>query len=209
MAYINTIQLEPQESAQALAEAMAQALGKALKWTVEGTAVWAPGSGVAVQFRVSSSSVATGIKNTITSADGSAALSWAAGRYYCVDYVQTGSTLAAGIRLADSPILLDTIIAMNTVGEYKGIALYSNNLRQLAEGYTAAKSSNGFTVSAAGASTSIVRFPDMWGGCMFTDLYFVMSCPAASQTDLVFYIGGKYYRRIGAAVSLALAVPVE
>ena len=65
MAYINTIQLEPQESAQALAEAMAQALGKALKWRVDGTSVWAPGGGIAIQFRVNSTSVVPGINYTL------------------------------------------------------------------------------------------------------------------------------------------------
>lgn len=209
MAYINTIQLEPQESAQALAEAMAQALGKALKWTVDGTSVWAPGGGIAIQFRVNSTSVAPGVRNSAVSSDGDVSLPWSAGKYFCVDYVWTGSTLAAGIRLADSPIDLTVVIAKNTSGAYKGLAIFSNNLRYLAEGFTVAKTSTGFTVSVAGVSTSIVKFPDMWGGCMFTDLYFVMSCPAASQTDLVFFIGGKYYRRVGTSQSLCFAVPVE
>ncbi len=209
MAYINTIQLEPQESAQALAEAMAQALGKALKWTVDGTSVWAPGGGIAIQFCVNSTSVKTGIRNSITQREGDNALVWAASQYTCVDYVWTGSTLAVGIRAAGSSIVLSGMIAKNTSGAYKALVSYSNTMLYIAEGFPSYKSSNGFTNGAAGISTSIVKFPDMWGGCMFIDLYYMMSCPVSAQSDLVFFIGGKHYRRVGISQSLCFAVPVE
>lgn len=49
--------------------------------------------------------------------------------------------------------------------------------------------------SSAGTSTSIVRAPDIWGGCMFNDLYILYSCPHLT-CDMVFYLDGEYYRYI-------------
>ena len=40
MAYINSIQIPPQESAEALAQAAASALATALGWTADGTSIW-------------------------------------------------------------------------------------------------------------------------------------------------------------------------
>lgn len=220
MAYINSIQITPQESAEALAQAAASALASALGWTAassttaSGVSFWAVWqnedlSGLGFVFKYSAANLLLGIGNSLTQCVNNP-LSYKADTYYMLDYCDTGNTVAVGLREANGAICLSAIIAKNTLGKFKAFSLYSTYAYYLADDlsstylcrmdYTA--------VTYANAATSIVRYPDFWGECMFEDLYLILSCPY-NATDKVFYIGGKYYRYVGVSGTCGFAIPVN
>lgn len=208
MAYINTLTIPPQESTDALAEAMAQALGNALGWTVDGTSVWQDESkdGLRFCFAVQSNYIYVGIGNGVTT-QSSERVIHSNNVSFCVDYVKTSNTVVIGARTAGSAIALWALIAKNAAGVYKAIHTYSNVQYWLAKDWATIKSFGAMSNSLPEMSTSIVRCPDVFGGCMFEDLYLILSCPC-TLTDNVFFIGGKYYRRIGTYNSAGFAIPV-
>jgi len=211
MAYINSIQIPPQESAEALAQAAATALANALGWTADGTSVWQDEekNGLRFVFDYNASYVFLGIGNSLTK-QASNSISYNPNTYYFLDYYDTGNTVVVGLRTASGVICLSAVIAKNTSGKFKALSLYSTSVYYLADDLSAAYvCNNGYTaVTHANAATSIVRYPDFWGECMFEDLYLILSCPY-SATDKVFYIGGKYYRYVGASGQNGFAIPVQ
>ena len=211
MAYINSIQIPPQESAEALAQAAASALANALGWTADGTSVWQDErkNGLRFVFDYNASYVYPGIGNSLTK-QANNNLAYNPNTYYFLDYYDTGNTVAIGLRTASGIICLPAAIAKNTSGKFKALLLYSTSVYYLADDLSAAYVCNigNATVTHANAATSIVRYPDFWGECMFEDLYLILSCPY-SATDKVFYIGGKYYRYVGVSGTCGFAIPVQ
>ena len=211
MAYINSIQIPPQESAEALAQAAASALATALGWTADGTSVWQDEdkSGLRFVFDHNASYVFPGVGNSLTK-QANNSLTYNPNTYYFLDYYDTGNTVAIGLRTASGIICLSAVIAKNTSGKFKALSLYSTSVYYLADDLSAAYVCNiGYiAVTHANAATSIVRYPDFWGECMFEDLYLILSCPYAA-TDKTFYIGGKYYRYVGVTGTCGFAIPVN
>lgn len=213
MAYINTINIAPQEDSQALADAIISALSTALGWTVNGMNIWKPDSGLGLHFSlggVNNVKVYMSIccSNCYLTISYQYELDWASGVSYCVDYINTGNTVAVGYRRADSMIYLPVCIAANELGGYKAIQLYGSALYCLASDYSNEKQFYLPQNNIDGCATSIMRLPDIFSGTMFKDLYLEFSCPYNS-TDKVYYIGGKYYRHIGTGGQYGgLAVPV-
>ncbi len=107
MAYINSIQIPPQESAEALAQAAASALANALGWTSDGTSVWQDEdkSGLKFVFAYSVSSVFPGVGNSLTQ-QANKPVDYKADTYYVLDYYDTGNTVAVGLRTASGVICL-------------------------------------------------------------------------------------------------------
>lgn len=215
MAYINSIQIPPQESAEALAQAAAAALGNALGWTVSGTSVWQneDKSGLRFLFSYNDGHIFPTVGNSLTSCS-ARGVGFGVNTYYMLDYYDTGNTIVVGLRQAKDSICLWTLIAKNTSGKFKAFTLpYSGGAHivyylsnELSAPYTFRIDFS--TVTAANVSTSIVRYPDFWGECMFEDLYLVLSCPH-SAADKVFYIGGKFYRYVGDSGTNGFAIPVK
>ena len=213
MAYINTINIAPQEDSQALADAIISALSTALGWTVDGMNIWKPDSGLGLRFSLGGTGsvqvyVSICCSNYYLDWSYQYRIEWASGVSYCVDYINTGNTVVVGYRRADSMIYLPVCVAANELGGYKAIQIYGNSLYFLASDYSAVKKLNLQQNYIAGCATSIMRLPDVFSGTMFKDLYLEFSCPYNS-TDKVYYIGGKYYRHIGTGGQYGgLAVPV-
>lgn len=211
MAYINSVQIPPQESAEALAQAAASALATALEWTADGTSVWQDEdkSGLRFVFDHNASYVFPGVGNSLTK-QANNSLTYNPNTYYFLDYYDTGNTVAIGLRTASGIICLPAVIAKNTSGKFKALSLYSTSVYYLADNLSAAYVCNVgyFAVTHANVATSIVRYPDFWGECMFEDLYLILSCPY-NATDKVFYIGGKYYRYVGVTGTCGFAIPVQ
>lgn len=204
MAYINSIEITPQESAAALAAAMAESLANALGWTLSGNNVIKPGTGMRFAFVAENGWVSLYVANanywtSVSSSNTTGGFNTAS--TYFVDYIRTESTVAAGIRPAGKVIKMTNIIAENTVGESKAIEIHTATgstatLVYLAENYSSAKTFYLPCNTSEESATAIVKMPDIFGGCMFRDLYAELSCPYKSS-DKVYYIGGKYYRHIG------------
>lgn len=211
MAYINSIQIPPQGSAEALAQAAASALATALGWTADGTSVWQDEdkSGLKFVFAYSVSSVLPGIGNSLTQ-QANKPVDYKADTYYVLDYYDTGSTAVMGLRKVSEAICLSAVIAKNTSGKFKAFMFYSTNIYYLADNLSATYPyrMDYTAITSANAATSLVRYPDFWGECMFEDLYLILSCPY-NATDKVFYIGGKYYRYVGVTGTCGFAIPVN
>ena len=204
MAYINSIEIPPQESIEALAAAMAEALAGALGWTKSGGDVTKPGTGMRFAFVAENYAVSLYVANancrTSTSSSNTTGGFSTSSTYY-VDYISTESSVAAGIRPAGAAIIMTNVIAENTAGENKTIEIHTATgnysiLAYLAENYSSAKTIYLPINTREECATSIVKMPDIFGGCMFRDLYIELSCPYQSS-DKVYYIGGKYFRHIG------------
>lgn len=210
MAYINTITIAPQESADNLAAAFAVALGTAIGWTVDGTNVWQDKTkdGLRFAFAAFSTIVYFYVGNSIGTFS-SNSLPYAANAYYCLDYYNTGSTIAFGARKSGTAaITLHTLCVRNTMGKYKMLEAYSTFFDYVDISVSSAKRYYLVTSNNDdGISTSIVKAPDIWDGCMFQDLYLMISCPQNS-TDKVFYINGQYYRYVGIRGTEGFAIPV-
>ena len=213
--YINTITIEPQEDASSLAAAMASALANALGWDLQddGVTLFKTGTSLGFYFYVSSSTVRLSIANsTAVGNTAGAAVSYTADYYYYVDYVVTSSgTVAYGARRSDGSPGLYCMIAPNTAAEDVAIQVATNTAYLLRETDAAYKSHVLSTyVSTSGCGTSIVKYPDVFGSCMFKDVYYMMSCPYTGTTDKVFYIGGKYHRYAGSGSAYGgFALPVS
>ena len=208
--YINTITIPPQESAAALAQAMTTALGTALSWTadVDNSSVWQIQSGLRFVFYCTTNYVYIYATNSIVSysqMDVSNRVEFYGGMSYCIDYIKTDDIVVAGIRPTGGGIGLGAFIAKNTNGEWKSFTLYTGsttgvNIYYSATTYTSPKEWHAEAISNSAASTSLVRYPDPFGGCMFNNLYVMISCPS-NLNDKVFYIGGKYFRFVGLGYS--------
>ena len=210
MAYINSIEIPPQESAEALAAAMADALAGGLGWTQSGNDVIKTETGLRFAF-LAPAGIKLAVGNAAAYIDSNNSIVFSAASTYYVDYIRTDSAVAAGIRVAGGTIVLANIIAENTAGEHKAIGVMSLNgnttvLYYLAEDYTNSKTMFLPLNTSADCATSIVKMPDIFGGCMFRDLYIELSCPYRAK-DKVYYIGGKYYRHVGLEQG-GLALPV-
>ena len=129
MAYINSIQIPPQESAEALAQAAASALATALGWTADGTSVWQDEdkSGLRFVFDHNASYVFPGVGNSLTK-QANNSLTYNPNTYYFLDYYDTGNTVAIGLRTASGIICLSAVIAKNTSGKFKALSLYSTSV---------------------------------------------------------------------------------
>lgn len=197
MAYINSILIEPQESAAELAAAAAAALAKVLGWTLDGSDVWQneDKSGIRLGFFNSSSGVYSRIGNSAVSV-GYHNTYWYSDKYYRLYYYSTGSTTVYGISDESSAVRLSNILAKNSAGEFKALQAYgSTTFYEVGKDDVVLREFDLPQNNKAGVSTSIVRAPDIWGGCMFEDLYILYSCPDLTA-DMVFYLDGKYYRYI-------------
>lgn len=134
MAYINSIQIPPQESAEALAQAAASALATALGWTADGTSVWQDEdkSGLRFVFDHNASYVFPGVGNSLTK-QANNSLTYNPNTYYFLDYYDTGNTVAIGLRTASGIICLSAVIAKNTSGKFKALSLYSTSFSPAAQ----------------------------------------------------------------------------
>lgn len=197
--YINTVTIAPQESAAALAQALSDAVGTALGWTTDGLSSWQDESkdGLRALFTVSGAVIkAMGANATITPSN-ALALGYTANTSYCVDYIKMDDIIAVGVRKADAAVNLPVVFAKNTGGEWKAITVYNNlSAYYIAKSYSAAKSVTLTIVSDTTASTSVALMPDIFGGCLFSNLYLMISCPY-DGTDKLFSMGGKTFRYIG------------
>ncbi len=209
MAHINTITIAPQESADDLAAAFAAALGGALGWMVDGTSVWQDKTkdGLRFFFRCNSSYIYACIGNSLVTYESGNRLSWAANTYYYLEYYNAGNTVAMGIHGVNGSIALCSLIAKNTLGAWKAMCCYSNVVYYLDSVLSSSYSWSPYIIRASNACTSIVKFPDPWGGCMFQDLYLMISCPYDAN-DKVFYLNGQYYRYVGVSGTYGFAIPV-
>lgn len=210
MAHINTITIAPQESADDLAAAFAAALGTALGWTVDGTSVWQDKTKDGLRFYFGASSNNSvdfyTANSSKTDKTGNYA-KWSADTYYYLDYYNTGHTVAAGIRTASGMIVLGGLIAKNTLGAWRAFCAYATTAVYLDSVLSASYTWTLACNASSNACTSIVKCPDIWGGCMFEDLYLMISCPQNS-TDKVFYLNGQYYRYVGVRGTEGFAIPV-
>lgn len=206
--FIKTLIIEPQENAAELARAMAAALAKALNWTLDEDkqSVCKPDSLLRFFFYISSSYVGCVPLNKNSLNINSNGILWEANTSYCVDYVRTDHSVAVGCRNYTNAVGMDTIISENTLGEDVGFKLYSSSF-QIIRSYNDKRIVSMVCLSDTTAGTSLVKYPDIYGGCMFSDLYLMMSCPNKSS-DKVFYIGGRYFRFIGNSYG-GFALPVS
>ncbi len=197
--YINTVTVAPQESATALAQALSDAVGTALGWTTDELSVWQDESkdGLRVLFAASGATIrAMGANATVISTSASA-LSYTANTSYCVDYIKMDDIIAVGVRKADAAVNLSVVFAKNSDSDWKAITIYNSNAYYIAKSYSVTKPITLTIVSDTTASTSVALMPDIFGGCLFNNLYLMISCPYDS-TDKVFVMGGKTFRYIGA-----------
>ncbi len=203
-----SIIIEPQESASALAEAAAQALGSALGWMVSGSNVWQKEDGLRIRFyEPTSGNIAIAVGNQYVLAN-NGAMAFNSAKNYCIDYIKTEHTVAVGIRQENGAICMPTIIAENALGEFKALMCTISSAAfcyYIDENSTTAKQNNMTITTTAGVSTALVRCPDIWGGCLFADLYQLVSCPF-SGTDKAFVIGGKTYRFASGSPTVGFAL---
>lgn len=196
MAKLNTITIAKQETAAAMVEAMASALGEALGWTVDGGSVWqsAEKTGLRFYFWYSGSIIylAVGNENGSSYWGNTGTIAFRTSEHYCVNYIKSTNIIVVGANGYNAAPRLSAIIAQNADGDWKGIT----NGSYYAADSLSVKSIPIAYSNAAGISTSLVKCPDFWGGCMFKELYMVLSCPS-TDIDKVLYIDGKYFRYIG------------
>jgi len=211
---MKTIAIDKQESAVGLAQAFGAALANELGWTVENTSdgatVKKEGINIYFKFRGSGSTVYLGVSNGYAVIE-SGGTSYAADATYNLYVLKSAEgTIAVGHGKTTTYVNLINIIAQNEAGEYVGIALAPSSAasRAIRGLDTAGKSEiTIMPISDSGVCTSVVKYPDIWGACMFKDLYAVVSCPYKS-VDCVFYLGGKYYRVCKASESYpGIAIP--
>lgn len=201
-----SIVIEPTESTQALAVACAAVVAQAFGWTASGGSVWQKEDGLRFAFTRNDSvvGIAVGNKNTYSVGNN---VAFSSGDYYRVDLIKTTDSFAVGIRKENGAIAIPAIISKNARGEYKAVITPSgsNAALYLDESFSTTKVFALTISNTAGVSTSIVRAPDIWGGCMFNDLYMMVSCPYSS-TDKSFIISGRTFRFLSGAGGIGFAL---
>lgn len=207
---MKTISIGIQESAVELASAFAAALAAEIGWTADGATVKKDGVPVYFTFDVSNTNIHTRVSNGYVS-EGATTSSFSAAKSYELYVVKTSAgTVAVGTRESGGIPCLTAIIAPNTSGDYVGLAQATTSSPSWStiRGTDTAKRNHTFVLNnGEGVSTSIDKMPDIWSDAMYKDLYMIVSCPFRS-TDLVFFIGEKYYRGIGASNSyMSIAIP--
>lgn len=207
MAYINTLTIQPQASVADVAAAMAQALSDALGWELkENNDVIKPGTPMRFCFSTSGGYITVGVNNGVALCS-TVTVQFRTTAPYCIDYISTNSTVALGVRYSEEPAKLVHIIAENAQGVSKCLSAYSSSTAYYQSPDINGKYGMGLDhTHDSRCSTSVVLCPDVYGGCMFKDLYIELSCPYGN-TDRVYFIGGKYYRYVGTG-SGGFAVPV-
>lgn len=227
--YIESIVIEPQDSAIELAKAATMALAGVLGWSADLTSsqnafVWqkSDNSGVHIGFSTGATGTTLGSyiytnvgNSTLSNTNTSFYTAWATGTYYRLYYCKTSNSIAYGLcKDGDTPVLA-TICAKNTDGTYKVLqntttastSTGSAKFWYIGEEDVTAKSYYVPNNIAAGVSTSIVKAPDIWGGCMFADLFVLFSCPTVNN-DMVLYIDGEYYRSLSFGNNCGFALKV-
>ncbi|MCM1276791.1 MAG: hypothetical protein NC299_15765 [Lachnospiraceae bacterium] len=212
--YFKTISIGKQGSRNDLAKAFAAALAEELGWEqssstsdvqyvrkpnseayfafcADGSVVWVVSDIGGIAAKSSSS-----IHNTVP---------WTSNNTYCLDIAFGKASVAVGIRKSDSALKLTTIIAENEKGEDKAIDYHSNSSSgaypydYYADGFVEGKEYRLTANRDADTGVSLVKAPDIYGGCVFKDLYIVCSTPF-SGTNQTFCIDGKYYRYVSGDV---------
>lgn len=197
--HINTTTIPPQESAAALAQAMADAAAAALGWTADGLSVWQDESkdGLRCLFTVSGTTIKCGGANAAANAPNTQTVTYAANASYCVDCIKTDDIAAVGLRRSDGAVNLSVVFAKNTDGEWRVITIYSATTAYYIKPlYAAAKTIALAMITDPAVGTSFALMPDPFSGCLFCNLYLMVSCPLGG-TDMVFSAGGKIFRYIG------------
>ncbi len=212
---MKTIAIDKQESAVGLAQAFSAALANELGWiaenTTDGATLKKEGINIYFKFRGWNSSVYLGVSNGYAIIESGSTSYTADATYNLYVLKSPQGSIAVGHGKTTTGVNLINIIAQNEAGEYVGMALPSSNVAVPSIRGIDTTSKNIMTsinpISDSGVCTSIVKLPDIWGACMFNDLYAVLSCPYES-TDRVFYIGGKCYRTCNSTKSFSsIAIP--
>lgn len=201
---MQTIEIGDFETAQVLAEEVAAKLADAIGWKVEnGTSVKKDGINIYFVVTVSGNYVYMGVSNGYTSMRGYPSVAAGENKFNRLYITRTaGDTIAVGLSNSQSGIpCLDTLIARNVNGDYIGLLVSNYDITSVRGTYTTTMRQAYFgTVVANNISTSICKMPDVYGDCMFADLYMLMSCPYVSSA-FVYPIDGKNYRFFGGSNS--------
>ncbi len=201
-----TINIKPQETKESLASELARALGDELGWTVSENEVISE-SGMRFIFNVAAS-ISCAVGNGIATASCAASGSFSTSENWIIDVVTSAATTAIGVRSASTAAAkIGAIIARNTSGGFAGIITSTNTPTIIKPSWSTNKTVNVPSNTAEGMATSLVLYPDVYGGCMFEDLYMVYSCPL-NTTDKVIHIDGKNFRYIGVSGSYGFALAV-
>lgn len=212
---MKTIAIDKQESALDLAQAFGAALANEIGWIAENTSTGATvkkeGINIYFKFRGAGSYVYLGVSNGYAIIESNSTSYTADATYNLYVLKSPQGSIAVGHGKTTTGVNLINIIAQNEAGEYVGMSFPSSNIAVPSIRGVNMTSKDIMTsiipISGSGVCTSIVKLPDIWGACMFNDLYAVLSCPYES-TDRVFYIGGKYYRTCNSVKSFSsIAIP--
>lgn len=203
---MQTIEIGDFETAQALAEDVASKLADAIGWTVvDGTKVKKDGINIYFFTSTSGYGVFLNVSNGYTSIKSNLSFMSAGENKFNRLYITrtAGDTIAIGMSNGQNGILrFEILIARNTNGEYVGLSVSNGNSIMGVRGtYTSTMEHLKIgTIVSANISTSICKAPDVYGNCMFADLYMLTSCPYISGA-FIYPIDGKNYRFLGSTSS--------
>lgn len=202
-----TINIKPQETKTALVAELARVLGAELEWTVSGNNV-VHESGMRFIFDAGSTNVSYGVGNGTVSNTSAVLGSFSTTENWILDIITSGSATAIGARTASTTaVKIATMIVENTAGGFTGIMSSSNSASIIKPTWASVKSANLTVNNSEGVATSLMLYPDIYGGCMFKDLYMVYSCPL-STTDKIMHVGGTSFRYIGVNGNYGFALAV-
>lgn len=212
---MKTIVIAGQETISDLANALTAALSKEFNTSPDANGIIHPFSDSTVGYKSfeTSATIYLRISNGFTEMTADS-ISYSKGTPYAFDvyYSRKNTAVTVALRRYDTPTLPVSVIAKNKAGKCSGIVISSSAyLTQIREDPAVSRSLPTVSLMSNYAPAfSLIKYPDMYAGVMFEEVYVMFSAPTPPTPKMIIHTADMDFIPIkGVNINSYLAMPIS